>query len=129
VWIVDSLYATYPDGRYFKVKGVRVHYLTKGDQFNFTSGTIITKRSPIIQPKKMGYTDSSDITSPYEITKLLAALIDQTASFNIGTTAKQEDFPNDTPTFTFTFTRDYRTRGYFGDGSYTAENVLVEISS
>jgi hypothetical protein len=102
-----------------------VHYLTKGDQFNFTSGKLLTRRNLITQPKRMGYTDSSDITSRYEMTKLLTALVDQTASFNVGSTAKQEDFPDDTPTFTFTFSRDFKTHGYFGDGSYTAENVLV----
>ena len=73
----------------------------------------------------MGFTDSSDITSRYQMTLLMTTLIDQTAAFNIGTTATQDDFPVDTPTFKFTFTRDFKTRGYFGDGSYTAENVLV----
>lgn len=102
-----------------------MHYLTKGDTFNFTSGQLSTARTLITQPKRMGFTDSSDITSRYEMTKLLTALIDQTASFNIGSTAEQEDFPEDTPSFRFTFAKDYKTRGYFGSGGYTAENVLV----
>jgi cyanophycinase-like exopeptidase len=47
VFIVDVSQANYRSNKYFKTTGVRVHYLTKGDQFNFTSKKLVTSK-PLI---------------------------------------------------------------------------------
>lgn len=55
--------------------------------------------------------------------------MDQAPYYNVGRTSEQEDFPEDTPTFKISFSRDAKTKGYRKGTQYTAENVMVSISS
>lgn len=129
VFIADLSAATFPAEKYFSIRGARVHYLTPGDQFNFSNRKLTSTKELIQEPQFMSYSDSTDITSRYEMTRLITVLMDQAPNYNIGRTSEQEDFPADTPTFTIRFSRDAKTKGFRKGDQYTAENVLVSISS
>ncbi len=67
------------------MKGVKVHYLTNGDQFDFRLKTLKTKK-PALTPTQAGFTDSKNIFGSYECTRLLTRLVDQKGIFNEGRT-------------------------------------------
>lgn len=67
------------------MKGVRVHYLTEGDQFNFRLKTFKTNKPPLT-PTQSGFSDSANILGAYECTRILTRLVDQKGVFNEGRT-------------------------------------------
>lgn len=85
VFIVDISTAIKVPATYFQMKGVKVHYLTNGDQFDFRFKTLKTSK-PALTPTQAGFTDSDDILGPYECTRLLTRLVDQKGVFNEGRT-------------------------------------------
>lgn len=55
----------------------RVHYLTTGDSYNFDAKKVTSSKPRIASPYYNGPTDSSDILSSYETTKVITRLVDQ----------------------------------------------------
>lgn len=102
--MVDVGTALKVPSKYFNMKGVKVHYLTSGDSFDFRFRTLKTSK-PAIVPKESGFSDSSNILGPYECTRLITRLVDQKGVFNEGRTKipEDEDYPATTPTFSFSF--------------------------
>ena len=78
---------------------VKVHFLSEGDGFNFTSKRVMTTKQLITEPMYKDNRDSYDLFSPDEGRELLTRLVDQTALYNIGYSASQEDFPPKSPKF------------------------------
>jgi hypothetical protein len=81
VFIADIASAIKIPAKYFQMKGVKIHYLTEGDQFYFKNKTIKTNK-PAITPTQSGFVDSSNILNSYECTRLVTRLVDQKGIFN-----------------------------------------------
>ena len=130
VFVVDVGTALKVPGKYFSMKGVKVHYLTSGDSFDFRFRTLKTAK-PAIVPKESGFADSSNILGPYECTRLITRLVDQKGVFNEGRTKvpADEDYPATTPTFSLSFYRGIETKGYRLGEVITAEGVMLDISA
>lgn len=54
VFIADISTALKMPTKYFSIKGVKVHYLTEGDQFSFKTKTLKTSKA-LITPSKSGF--------------------------------------------------------------------------
>lgn len=128
--MADISTATKIPGKYFQMKGVKVHYLTEGDQFMFRYKTVKTNKAPLT-PSQNGFSDSADILSAYECTRLITRLVDQKGVFNEGRTKTPEDkdYPSTTPPFSLSFYRGGETKGYRSGSRVSAEGVLLDISA
>ena len=74
VFIVDISGALHSDFEYFHLKNINLQYLSQGDQFNFKTRVITTSKKAI-SPDISGFSDSSDVLSAYESTRLLTRLV------------------------------------------------------
>lgn len=130
VFIVDVGTALKVQSKYFHMKGVKVHYLTEGDSFDFRFRTVKTSKPPIV-PRESGFSDSDNILAPYECTRLITRLVDQKGVFNEGRTRvpADEDYPDSAPAFSFSFYKGEETRGYRAGEVITAEGVMLDISA
>lgn len=79
VFIVDTSVALPVQSQYFGIKNIKLNYLSAGDNYNFKTKKMTTTKSPIT-PTISGFSDSTDILSDYECTRLLTRLIDQLGS-------------------------------------------------
>jgi cyanophycinase len=79
VFIVDTSVALPVQSQYFGIKNVKLNYLTAGDSYNFKTKKMATAKS-LLTPTISGFSDSVDILSEYECTRLLTRLIDQLGS-------------------------------------------------
>lgn len=132
VMLVDSAQASAVSGTWYKVNGLRLSYLTRGDSYNYASRTVTSSKPAIGSPYYSSYYDSADIYAANEIVTTVTHLVDQSPGYNIGTapvpaysTAPQ--YPSGSPVMHARFTRDAATRGYYGSGRYTAAKVLVDL--
>ncbi len=107
----------------------RVTYLTSGDYYDFEKKKVTSAKPLIVNPYHNVSTDSSDILSSYQTTKLITRLVDQKPLYNIGLTRTPTGFPSRTPTFSLKFYRDEKTKGYLSDHKYAAESVLVDFKN
>ena len=80
VFIADTSSSLKVKSNYFHLKNVKVHYLTAGDSFNFYTKRMTTPKPPISVPSLSGFSDSNNILSQYECTRLLTRLVDQRGS-------------------------------------------------
>ena len=116
---------------YFQIKNAKLHYLTAGDSFDFKTKKMSTKKAAISAPSQNGFADSDNILAKYECTRLVARLVDQRGSENLGRTVVPagEDYPQGTPTFDLLFYKNAQTKGYKSGGAISAENVSVDYSA
>ena len=122
VFIIDASQAEYINSSHFRAQDFRLHYLTSGDSFNTSTKQVISIKSLITTPYYSGYYDSRDIFAAYETTKSVTRLVDQTSSYNVGSTREKS------PRFSITFSKDSATKGYYSNRKYTAENVIVDVT-
>ncbi|MFN7252987.1 MAG: cyanophycinase [Anaerobacillus sp.] len=122
VFITDASQATFYNSRNFDAAGFRLHYLTSGDSFNLSTKQVTSTKRLITSPYYSGYYDSNDVFAAYETTKSVTRLVDQTASFNLGSTRERN------PRFTIRFEKNSSTKGYYSNQKYTAENVIVGVT-
>jgi hypothetical protein len=113
---------------YFTASNVRVHYLTAGDSYDFSTKRVTSCKEAITSPYYRDPTDSSDILGSYEASLLISREVDQKAIYNVGTTRTPSGYSRNTPIFDITFQRDNSTRGYYSDKKYTAVNVIVNFN-
>ena len=83
-----------------------------------------------ITPSISGFSDSYNILSGYECTRLITRLLDQTGMENLGKTQIPKDapYPQDTPVFDILFYKGPETKGYKSIDGYTGENIWVDVS-
>ena len=79
-----------------------------------------------------GFYDSVDIFGPFETSKSLTRVVDQTSSFNVGRAPRPSyssgpGYPSSAGTLSIRFTRDASTRGFFSGGRYTVSGVKVDF--
>ncbi|NLP52939.1 cyanophycinase [Bacillus sp. RO1] len=122
VFIIDASQASYISSSHFRAEGFKLHYLTSGDSFNTSTKQVVSTKSLITSPYYSGYYDSRDIFAAYETTKSVTRLVDQTSSYNIGSTRERS------PRFSITFSKNSTTKGYYSNQKYTAENVIVDVT-
>jgi cyanophycinase len=130
VFIADTTEAVKGESQYFHLKNVKVHYLSSGDSFNFKTRRLTTAKKALA-PTISGFSDSSDILSAYECTRLLTRLVDQAGLENLGRTRipRDEAYPRSTPLFSLLFYKDTETKGFRRDTSYAVENVRLDVSA
>lgn len=63
--IFDISEAVKLPSKYFQMAGVKVHYLTEGDHYDFSTKTVTTTKSRIITPRYQTFADSDDIFGSY----------------------------------------------------------------
>ena len=129
-FVVDTSSTLKVESQYFHLKNIKLHYLTEGDSFNFKTRKLTTSKHPL-SPTKSGFSDSQNILSNYECTRLITGLLDQTANENLGKTKipEDEDYPRNTPLFDLLFYKGADTKGYKTGNSYTAENIWIDFSA
>lgn len=120
IFILDASQAEYTakDSGLFGVKGLRLHYLTEGDTFNFTKNLCIVADT---KKKAMGegaLYNSEDIFGGYETTRTLVALANATEEVAKGKVAKPTDFGAETPEFVVLFKKTGETECYTSDIPY-----------
>ena len=76
ILIADVSSSLKVDASYFTLKNVKLHYLTSGDTFDFKYRRPATSK-PSLSPSISGYSDSTNILSPSEGTRLITRLVDQ----------------------------------------------------
>lgn len=132
VTVVDSNAATVQAASTYKVSNLRVSLLSSGDSFNTSTRGVSSSKSPISTRFYSGYYDSPDVFGPFETSKSLTRVVDQSASFNVGSAPRPvyssgPQYPSSAPTLRVRFTRDASTRGFFSGGRYTVEKVKVDF--
>lgn len=128
VTIMDISEAVGFEGKYFRLENIRVHYLTEGDKFDVKAKTVTSSKPLITTPHFKNSADSEDVLAPYEVSQLLTRLVDQTALFNRGRTAVPRGYPEDSPIFEITLSRNAQTKGYRRGTAYTVVNAVVDYS-
>ena len=130
VFIVDTTFSLKTQSDYFHLKNIKLSYLSAGDSFNFKTRQISTTKK-VISPSIGGFSDSNDILSDYECTRLATRLVDQFGFENLGRTKipLDEPYPSSTPIFNILFYKDQETIGYKNGSSYTIENIRMDFSA
>ena len=130
VFIVDTTFSLKTQSDYFHLKNIKLHYLSAGDSFNFKTKKLSTSKKAI-SPSISGFSDSNDILSSYECTRLMTRLVDQFGFENLGRTRIPTDstYPSSTPVFNILFYKDQETAGYKNGNSYTIENIKMDFSA
>lgn len=130
--IVDTANASVQTGTYYKVNGLRVSLLTRGDRYNYASKAVTSSKPAIGSPYYSSYFDSGDIFAALQTSQSLTHLVDQTPTTNVGTApvpsySTGPSYPAGAPTIKLRFTRDASTKGYYSGGRYTVEKAKVDI--
>ena len=130
VFIVDTTFSLKTQSDYFHLKNVKMHYLTAGDNFNFRTKQLTTTKK-VLSPTISGFSDSNNILSDYECTRLATRLVDQFGKENLGRTRIPTDvaYPSSTPIFNILFYKDKETIGYKSGTSYTIESIKMDFSA
>ncbi len=130
--VIDNTNATNVTASTYKVNNLRVSLLTRGDSYNISTRTVTSSKTPISTRFYSGFYDSPDIFGPFETSKSLTRVVDQTASFNVGRAPRPSyssgpGYPSSAGTLSIRFTRDASTRGFFSGGRYTVSGVKVDF--
>jgi len=128
VFVADLSDTVKVKSQYFQIKKVKLHYLSQGDSFNFKNKKMMANK-PAISPSMSGFSDSSDIFSKYECTRLLTRLINQHGNENLGKTKIGESYPKAAPVFDLLFYKNSETKGYKSGNTYSAESISVDFSA
>lgn len=130
--VVDANAATRVTASSYKVSNLRVSLLSSGDSYN-TSSRTVTSSKPLIGTRYYsGYYDSADVFGPFETSKSLTRVVDQSSSYNVGsaprpTYSSGPQYPTNAPTLKVRFTRDASTKGHYSGGKYTVDKVRVDF--
>jgi cyanophycinase len=130
--VVDTTAASVQAGTYYRVQGLRVSLLTSGDSYHWGTRTVSSSKPAISAPAFSGYYDSADVFKPLETSKSLSRVVDQTASYNVGTApppryTSNPKYPSTAPSIRLRFTRDASSKGFVSAGRYTVSKVRVDI--
>jgi cyanophycinase len=130
--VVDSHAATAQAASSYKVSNLRVSLLSSGDSYNFSSRTVSSARAAIGTRYYSGYYDSANVFAALETSKSLTRVVDQSASYNLGSAPRPTytsgpQYPSTAPTLKVRFTRDASTKGYYGSSRYTVDKVRVDF--
>lgn len=130
--VVDSNAATVQAASTYKVSNLRVSLLSAGDRYHYGTRTVTSARSLIGTRRYSGYYDSTNIFGALETSKSLTRLVDQSASYNLGSAPRPvydsgPQYPSSAATLRLRFTRDASTRGYYGSSQYTVEKARVDF--
>lgn len=130
VFLVDASDAVWSEGtgpsNPLSVKGIKLHYLTEGDTYNFETGVVTpaSNKTKIVSPTKEVY-KTVDAFGPYETSKTILSLVN---SAEESVTVKGKKAPDTTfaegPTFDITYTKTAETSSYDCDDKYTGEEII-----
>jgi cyanophycinase len=133
VQIVDNTSASYPTSSTFlKVNGLRWHYLTSGDTYQFATRSVSSSKPLISTPNYSGYRDSADIFAATQTSKTATRVVDQVGAFNIGNApapkyTSNPKYPTNAPTIKLKFYDEAATKGWYGGGKYTVQGLRIDI--
>lgn len=120
----DATFADDPKG--LKVDGVRLHYLSDGDRFDFDNGRVLSARPRVLNLRAADDVDSTNIFRRHggELERLLGALIRSDADQVRGRTAERD------PGFELTFSKGSGYAGYgpSEDEGLTATRLRLDIA-
>jgi cyanophycinase-like exopeptidase len=135
VYIIDASRAVWSSGRGtyhpLSVTGIKLHYLTEGDTYNFNTGIVTPKsgKTEITSPTGTVY-KTVDAFGPYETSKTILSLADSSAA---KVTVKGKKAPDTTfadgPTFDITYTKAAKTKAYRSDDTYNTGEIEGYLSS
>jgi cyanophycinase len=135
VYIVDASKAVWSSGRGpsnpLSVAGIKLHYLTEGDTYNFTTGIVTPKSSKTKITSPIGTVYKTvDAFGSYETSKTILSLANSTAK---SVTVKAKKAPDiafaDGPTFDITYTKTDKTKAYDCADTYNTGDVKDYLSS
>ena len=113
---------------YFTARGIIGSYLTHGDSYDFKTKTVFSTKTLIKSPAYNNPTDSSDILAAFEASLLASRVVDQKATYNLGSTKTPSSFPRNTPKFEIKFYRDAQSKGYYSNKKYTVTHIRYDYS-
>lgn len=129
VFIIDASDAIWSTGkgpsRPLSVTGIRLHYLTEGDSYNFDTGAItpMSGKTEITSPEGTVY-KTVDAFGPYETSKTILSLAGSSAA---SVTVKGKKAPDiafaDGPTFDVTYTKAADTKAYDCADAYDTGDI------
>ncbi len=125
VFIVDASTANFPNTSYFCTTNIRLHYLTSGDSYHFTSKTVVSSK-PLITLINHSVQDPSHIFGTYQTTKTITELAQ---SYQDAVNGKTYD-PNGDVSMTFyvKFYKTSATTAYKKAEKYTITNLSLDIN-
>lgn len=129
VFIVDASDAVWGEGtgpsNPLSVKGIKLHYLTEGDTYNFETGVVTPKRgkTEVVSPAKEVY-KTVDAFGPYETSKTVLRLVNS-ADKSVTVKGKKSQYSAfaDGPTFDITYTKAGETFAYDCGDKYTGQGL------
>lgn len=130
--VVDANAATRVTASSYKVSNLRVSLLSSGDSYNTSTRAVGSSKALIGTRYYSGYYDSADVFGPFETSKSLTRVVDQSSAYNVGsaprpTYSSGPQYPTSAPTLKVRFTRDASSKGYYSAGKYTVEKVKVDF--
>lgn len=130
--VVDANAATRVTASSYKVSNLRVSLLSSGDSYNTSTRAVSSSKALIGTRYYSGYYDSADVFGPFETSKSLTRVVDQSSAYNVGsaprpTYSSGPQYPTSAPTLKVRFTRDASSKGYYSAGKYTVEKVKVDF--
>ncbi|HVI40526.1 MAG TPA: hypothetical protein VM577_07700, partial [Anaerovoracaceae bacterium] len=135
IFIIDASDAVWGKGRGpthpFSVTGIKLHYLTEGDTYNFNTGVVTPKggKTEITSPAGDAY-KTVDAFGSYETSKTILSLVNSDAS---SVTVKGKKAPDiafaDGPTFDITYTKGADTKAYDSDDTYDTGAIADDMSA
>jgi cyanophycinase len=120
VFVIDPSEARYGAGPNFEVDGVRLTYLTHGDQIDLDTRHAEPNRPRVTHCNAITV-DRGDILSPLAMTKLIEEMIRTGAERAVGTTDESE------PRFVFELRRDSRSRAYDDGERVSAVDLILSV--
>gem|GEM_PF-1135854 len=124
IFIADASGADYADGKTFNVTDLTLHYLTKGDKYNFETGEVIpASNKTLITTSDETLEISEDIfKGDYEFTKRLLDF-----SMNTEDSVEHAVKTSGEPFFITRFRKTGTTEAYTSDGKYL-DDLLVDYN-
>ena len=135
VYIIDAANAVWSSGtgpsNPLSVTGIKLHYLTEGDTYNFETGTVTPKsgKTEITSPDGTVY-KTNDAFGAYETSKTILSLASSAA---VSVTVKGKKAPDvafaDGPTFDIIYTKAAETKAYCSNDKYDTGEIKDYLSS
>ncbi|WP_175438442.1 cyanophycinase [Fusibacter sp. 3D3] len=135
VYIVDASRAVWSPGsgtsHPLSVTGIKLHYLTAGDTYNFTTGIVTPKsdKTMISSPTGTVY-KTVDAFGPYETSKTILSLANSSAAMVTvkGKKIPDVDFANG-PTFDILYKKTAETKAYCSYETYNTGEIEAYLAS